>query len=749
MRINYPRDDREGWRRFVPSWKLVFGTLATLLVVGAVAFAALFAYAWATIDIPEENEVAAAQTSIIYWNDGEKEMARLGDTNRISVPIDEIPEDMQHAVVAAEDRRFYEHSGFDIKGFTRALWTNLTTGSSQGGSTITQQYAKNAYLTQDKTYIRKFKELVLSFKLEATLTKDEILERYLNTIYFGRGAYGVETAAEAYFGVSASELTLEQSAVLAAIINSPGNFNPDTNMDNLEDRYAYVLNGMYEEGYITAKERDRALDNFPDIKKRKDSQRYAGPTGFLIRSVEQELITLGFTEAEIEGGGLRIVSTFDKKAQKSAVAAVREEGPTTGTAGLRIGLAAVQPVTGEVVAMYGGADYLKDSFNNATQATYQAGSTFKPFGLAAATEDGIGLDSLWPGNSPTEVGGREWPNYGDNSYGALVTLLKGTEQSINTVYVSVEDETGVPPVQEAALRAGIPKDAKGLQLEDPNLTFVLGSASPHTIDIARSYATFASRGERADTTTIRRVQTVDGNVLYERKDDPQRTFDKNTTDVINYALQKVVTDGTGAPAQALGRPVAGKTGSTDEYKSAWFAGYVPQLAAAVSFGKSGPDGSEISLSGTGGMPQFYGSGYPARVWTAFMEGALEGTEVLDFPLPEDPPSGGGVATPSVTPTSAPTTQAPTPTPTPTPTPVPPTPVPPTRPRSPRHQPRRLRPPRCRRPRPRRTWRHPPRRRDRDPYPDRREPQRATPVRGAHAGRSGGACRPAAARRPGG
>ncbi|HYN56158.1 MAG TPA: transglycosylase domain-containing protein [Motilibacterales bacterium] len=686
MRINYPRADREGWTRFIPSWKLVLGGLASLFAVGVLVFAALFAWAWTTIDIPEENEVAAAQTSIIYWNDGERELARLGDTNRISVPIEDIPEDMQNAVVAAEDRRFFEHSGFDIRGFTRAMWSNLTTGSSQGGSTITQQYAKNAYLTQDKTYIRKFKELVLSFKIEATLSKDEILERYLNTIYFGRGAYGVETAAEAYFGVSASELTLEQSAVLAAIINSPGNFNPETNMDNLEQRYAYVLNGMYDEGLITEQERDDALDSFPEIEDRKTAERYRGTNGFLIRSVEVELLELGFTEAEIAGGGLRIVSTFERKSQRAAVAAVKEQAPTTGMEGVRIGLAAVQPVTGEIVAMYGGANYLEDSLNNATQARYQAGSTFKPFGLAAATEDGIGLDSLWPGDSPTEVAGYEVNNYGDNDYGELVTLLRGTEQSINTVYVSVEDETGVPAVQEAALRAGIPNDTQGLNLEEPNLTFVLGTASPHTLDIAGSYATFAARGERADTTTIRRVQTTDGSTLYERQKSAQRTFDENTADVVNLALQSVVTNGTGGPARALGRPVAGKTGSTDDYKSAWFAGYVPQLAAAVSFGKSGPDGTEGSLSGTGGMTQFYGSGYPARVWTAFMQGALEGTEVIDFVEPTDMPTGGGVATPTPTPsaeasTATPTTEAPSPTPTPeppspTPTPEPPTPEPP-------------------------------------------------------------------------
>jgi membrane peptidoglycan carboxypeptidase len=664
VRINYPRHDREGWRRFIPSWKLVLGTFGTLFVLGATAVVALVAIAWVTIDIPEENEVAAAQTSIIYWNDGKKEMARLGDTNRISVPIEEIPEDMQQAVIAAEDRRYYEHSGFDVAGFARAMWSNLTTGSSQGGSTITQQYAKNAYLTQEQTVVRKIKELVLSLKLETTLTKDEILDRYLNTIYFGRGAYGVETAAEAYFGVSSSELTLEQTAVLAAIINAPGRFNPDTNMDNLQTRYAYVLNSMYVEGYITESERDEALENFPEIKKRKVSEKYKGPTGYLIRSVQEELLALGFAEAEIEGGGLRIVSTFDKKAQASAVKAVKEQAPTTGMEGVRIGLAAVEPRTGEFVAMYGGANYLEDQFNNATMASQQAGSTFKPFGLAAATEDEIGLDTLWPGNSPTEIAGYEVNNYGDNSYGDQVSLLTGTEESINTVYVAVENETGVDAVQEAALRAGIPEDTVGLNLEQPDLTFVLGTASAHTVDVAQSYATFAARGERAATTTIRSVSATDGSSLYKRPDDPQRAFEENTADVVNFALQSVVNNGTGGPARALGRSVAAKTGSTDEYRSAWFAGYVPQLASAVSFSKNDKNGNVLSLSGVGGQTQFFGSGFPARVWTAFMVGALAGTPVEEFVVPADPPSGGAGFSPTPTDEPSPTTSTPTPEPTP-------------------------------------------------------------------------------------
>ena len=668
VHIDYPRAERTGARRWIPSWKLVLGTLATLCGLGLLVGLAVFAWAWFTVDIPEENEVASAQISIVYWDDGSTELARLGDTNRIYVPIEDIPEDMQHAVVAAEDRRFYEHSGFDVVGFTRALVNNLTGGETQGGSTITQQYAKNAYLTSEQTLKRKVEELVLSLKLELTLSKDEILERYLNTVYFGRGAYGVQTAAEVYFGVDAKDLTLEQSAVLAAIINSPGAYNPDTNLEALQERYGYVLGAMLEEGYITQDEYDDAIESFPEIEERKTSERYKGPKGYLIKAVEQQLGELGFTEEEIYAGGLRITSTFDRKAQQAAQDAVADQAPTSNAEGVRIGLAAVEPGTGQVVAMYGGADYLTDSLNNATQAIQQAGSTFKPFGLAAATEDEIGLDSLWPGNSGTEVDGFTVNNFGNNSYGQYVTLLRGTEQSINTVYVSVESETGVQAARDAALRAGIPADTVGWE-ESDNLTFVLGTASPHTIDIATAYATFAVRGERVDqTTTIIEVKGANGGLLYEHTNALSRTFDANTADVVNYALQKVVTNGTGSPARALGRPVAAKTGSTDEYMSAWFAGYVPQLSAAVSFSKDGPDGQPVSLSGTGGMAQFYGSGFPARVWTAFMQGALDGVEVEDFVAPAEFPSGGGnvTAPPSPTePTEEPTTETPTPSPSPT------------------------------------------------------------------------------------
>ncbi|MGB8020695.1 MAG: transglycosylase domain-containing protein, partial [Candidatus Nanopelagicales bacterium] len=343
---------------------------------------------------------------------------------------------------------------------------------------------------------------------------------------------------------------------------------------------------------------------------------------------------------------------------------VKEQGPKSGTKGLRIGIAAVEPVPGEVVAMYGGADYLEDSLNNATQAIQQAGSTFKPFGLAAAIESGVGLYTTWPGNTPTYVRNYRVVNYANNSYGQSVSLLKGTEQSINTVYVSVEDRIGVSKVRDAALRAGIPKSMVGWA-ETNDLTFVLGTASPHTIDVAGAYATFASRGLRATPTVIHRISDPKGKVLYARVNKTERVFDQDVADTVNYALQSVVRNGTGSPAQSLGRPAAAKTGSTDEYMSAWFAGYTPQLAAAVSFSKDDEDGNPTSLRGTGGMSAFYGSGYPLRVWREFMRGALDGEPVEQFATPASgirPPS---TPTPSPSRTATPSPTAPTKAPAPT------------------------------------------------------------------------------------
>ena len=586
--------------------------------------------------VPTPNELATSQATIVYWNDGTTELGRLGDSTRRSIALSEIPEITQQSVLAAEDRTFYEHGGISPLGIGRAVFNNITGGSTQGGSTITQQYAKNAFLTQERAISRKVKEAILAFKLETVVSKDQILEDYLNTIYFGRGAYGIDAAARAYFNVPAAELTLAQSAALAAIIKSPGGLAPEENLGGLKARWTYVLDAMVLEGWITEAEANAAV--FPEIVKVKATNRLGGQTGFLLNAVTDQMRAIGFTDAEIQSSGLRITSTFSQVAQKAAVKAVRKVGPQTNTDGLRIGLAAVQPGTGEVVAMYGGRDYIEDQINNATQQFAQAGSTFKPFALAAAVDQQVSLASTYNGASPQTIKGYTLTNYGDRSYG-YINLLTATENSVNTAYVNLEDQIGVDSVADAALRAGIPEDTPGMNLDNLDLTFVLGTASPSGLDVANSYATFAASGIRATTSVVKKVMGSNGGVLYEHSPDLTSQFTADTANTVSYALSKVVTNGTAFAAMALGRPAAAKTGTTDGNKSAWFAGYTPQLSTAVLMAKE-VDGVPVSLSGTGGLETVTGGSFPAAIWTAFMKAALEGMPVAEFPAP---PAGAAVA----------------------------------------------------------------------------------------------------------
>jgi membrane peptidoglycan carboxypeptidase len=613
-----PERRRRHWLR----WTLLAAVGLVLLAVGG------FAVALARTTVPSPNDLTTSEATIVYWADGQTELGRLGDSTRRSIPLSDVPLDVQHAVLAAEDRGFYDHGGVSPVGIVRALWNNVTGGSTQGGSTITQQYAKNAFLTQARTWDRKVREILLATKLETVVSKDEILGNYLNTIYFGRGADGIEAASIAYFGVPTSELSVEQGAVLAAIIKSPSGLAPEKDLPGLQARWNYVMDGMVDQGWLTAKQRADA--QFPKIKKLKAKDRLGGQTGFMLTMVEQRLLDLGFDETEIQRGGLRVTSTFDQDAQKAATAAVRKVGPKTGTDGLRIGLAAVRPGTGEVVAIYGGPDFVTDQINNATREFAQAGSTFKPFALAAATERGVDMNSIWPGNSPATVDDYTFNNYGNKSYGD-VTLLKATEDSINSAYVNLESDIGVDAVADAAIRAGVPADTPGL--DNRNLTFVLGTSSPSALTMADAYATFAARGDRVSPTTVTRVVGANDGLLYDYQPRATSAFDPDTVDTVTWALGKVVTDGTGSAALALGRPAAGKTGTTDDNKSAWFVGYTPQLAVAVLMAKEDSAGIPVSMAGTGGLETVTGGSYPAAIWTSFMKAALDGLPALDFPAP--------------------------------------------------------------------------------------------------------------------
>ncbi|MEK9737395.1 MAG: transglycosylase domain-containing protein, partial [Candidatus Nanopelagicales bacterium] len=461
-----PRPRKRRWFRRI----FLTGFLLALLAAGGFALAVLIT------PVPDPNEVASTEATVVYYADGVTEIGRLGDSTRRSVALDQIPVQVQRAVLAAEDRSFYEHGGFSPLGIGRAVVNNVQGGSLQGGSTITQQYAKNAYLTSERSFTRKMRELVLSVKLESTVSKDEILQDYLNTIYFGRGAYGIEAASLAYFGTSAVNLDYTQGAVLAALIKAPSYYADDRK--ELKARWTWVLDSMLDAGWITPAQYADA--SFPKIRKPTGGNRLGGQVGYLLEAVKADLRALGYTDQEIEGGGLHIVTTFDATAQAAAEAAVAQVGPTEGTEGLRIGLVALRPGTGEVIAMYGGPDYVTDPINNATRPFAQAGSTFKPFALTAAVEQGIGLDSMWDGNSPRDFNGYEVHNYGDNSFGE-VDLRTATAASINTAYVAVEDQVGVDAVADAAYRLGLPMDTPGQSPDDLDLTFVLGTASPSGI----------------------------------------------------------------------------------------------------------------------------------------------------------------------------------------------------------------------------------------------------------------------------
>ena len=596
---------------------------------GFVAGSTLFAIAYFTVSIPDPNAYVNSQATIIQYANGE-EIGRMGAQNRTIVSLTKIPLHLREAVMAAEDRDFYSNKAFSPVGILRALKNNLLGGSIQGGSTITQQYAKTAFLTSERTIQRKIRELVIAIKLENQLSKDEILENYLNTIYFGRGSYGVQTASLQYFNRSVDQLSVSQAVVLASILRSPGLYDPAFNKDNrprLENRFAYVVKGMTEKGWLTEKE--AAKLKIPYIAPRATSGSLSGPKGHLIEAVRKELIKFGFTEDQIMVGGLVVKTTLVQKAQQAAVDAVNKQGPKKAPDNLHIGLVAVRPGTGEIIAMYGGKDYLTRQLNDATQAIAQAGSTFKPFALIAGLQQGIPLTSMWNGDSPQtfDDAGKPYPvaNYGFEGWGQI-SLLKATGSSVNTVYVPLGIKVGPENVVEAARRAGIPESIAMV----PTPSVVLGVASPHVLDVANAYATFAANGIYAKPYLISQVLGSNKGVLYEGKPQTQEVFAADVMADLTYALKYVVTNGSGFAARKLNRPVAGKTGTSQSNASAWFSAYTPQLAASVALFR---DDATQSLKGVGGLATVTGGSFPARIWTAFMQGALKGEPVLNFPAP--------------------------------------------------------------------------------------------------------------------
>ncbi len=628
------------WSQRKPWTKRVLIGVGALFGLGFLGLVLLVTVA-SRIPVPGADERLNAQTTIVQWSD-RSEMGRLvGSENRQEVPLKDVPEHVQDAVIAAEDRGFYKHSGVSIRGIVRAAYRDLRGGGvRQGGSTIPQQYAKNAFDDKEKTFARKFREAVIAVKLDRKYTKKELLELYLNEIYFGRGAYGIEAASRTYYGKSAKALTPEQGAFLAGIIASPESFDPDTDRGRApaERRFRYVLDGMADMGNYDPAAVETAEFPMP-TRPRGATIRIKGPRSYILDAVRAEVRrVLEVDDEAIYTDGFRIRTTIDRKAQQSAEQAISEFFPTQ-PAGLQQALVAVDPKTGAIRAMYAG----REPEGNRKRVDYsgivgtakrQPGSSFKPYVLAAALENDMGLKSVYDGNSPSPPYPDKpegFDNFGGADYGQ-VDLLRATAKSVNTTYVKLGQDVGIEKVADAAHRAGIRRE---IEFDSTAASTPLGVVDVAVVDQAVGFATFANGGERVTPYLVGNVFTAGGKRLYEVKPRKNRAFDERVAADVTFALQGVIKpDGTaGGAALEGGRPAAGKTGTTTNNRDTWFVGFTPQLSTAVWIGFDPP--KELRNVEIGGqrVTALTGGRGPALIWKRFMDAALEGADVVPFPEP--------------------------------------------------------------------------------------------------------------------
>ncbi|MFF9196446.1 transglycosylase domain-containing protein [Streptomyces sp. NPDC014779] len=728
--IDYPRYGKYGWRRWMPSWKLVTGLF--LAFVGGLMGAATIAYAW--VDIPDTAISAKQQNNVFYWSDKSVMAATGGEVNRQIIGFEKIPKAMQNAVVSAENKTFWDDSGIDPMGIARAVWNMAKGGQTQGGSTITQQYVKNNRLDdQSQTVTRKVKELFISMRVGNELEKTDIMAGYLNTSYYGRGAYGLQAAARAYFGKDATELNPSECALLASVLKGATYYDPagypeidptataQANTERARKRWSWILDEMVKDKKLDAGERAKYTE-MPKTKPRSSGAQLGGQIGYLVRTAEANFLNNSdFTTQQLAKGGFEIYTTFDKKKVKSLEAAVQKvykenidpkKRPDKDTH-VQFGGASVDAQTGAIVALYGGQDATKHFTNNADQTGAQVGSTFKPFVLAAAMRDGVrdpkgpkvqgpetrtivdpdksvynGTNKLtikeYDGSTWYDDKGNEWRQVNDGGESVpKVDLRKAMMKSLNSPYVQLGMDVGIDKVRQSAIDAGL-LDSSLVKANVPS--FSLGISSPSAIRMAGAYATFANNGERNDVFSVTEVKQR-GEVVYEHKAEPKRAFSTAVASNVTDVLKDVVEGGTGTNAKLDDREAAGKTGTTDGNNSAWFVGYTPQLSTAIDMYRF-PDDETIkdrkfeSMKGTGGQAKIHGASFPSEIWHDYMTDAVKGTDVKKFPEPEDLDGeavyGGGAVSPTPTPTptetasqtpsATPSTQAPTEKPTKTPGP---------------------------------------------------------------------------------
>ncbi len=612
-----------------------------LIIFGTAIFGVLLGFILVLVIGTNRNLVVlpSSKQATIFYDVNKKEFTRIFRENRLEVPLHKIPDFMKKAIINIEDNRFYEHSGIDLKAIARAFWVDIKGGGYiEGGSTITQQLARNVLLTQKKAVSRKIQEAFLAISIERNYTKDEVLERYLNQIYFGHGSYGVESASRFFFGKSVTEIEPHQMALLAGLPKNPNGYSPYTRPEEALARRSIVIDQMVKYGSITQEEADiydkRPLDLVPLTP---SGRRAAYFVDYIIQSLKKIL-----TEDEIYTGGYRIYTTLDPTAQQAAeeACAMLSGGKpdSNGVIQPQLSLLAVDPRNGYIKAMIGGRDFANTQLNRSVAAYRQCGSTIKPFVYVAAIDSRL----YTPGSIlkdeeikfPTPQG--EWaPQNYDRQFRGDISLRQALEQSINIIAVKLVESLGPSNVIKYAKQMGLKNLVVSGESNDLNFSsLALGGLTKGVtpLELTAAYTPLANQGVYVQPIAVLEVRDSNGNKIYEDRPRKKIALSENTAYLITDMLRGVIMRGTGRGAM-IDRPVAGKTGTSSDNTNAWFVGYTPDLLASVWIGN---DAQRIPIE-IDGNP--IGSGTAARIWGAFMKKALVNTPPSDFPVPSGITSG--------------------------------------------------------------------------------------------------------------
>ncbi|MFU0546914.1 transglycosylase domain-containing protein [Gardnerella pickettii] len=611
-----------------------------LIVVFTPIILGILTVAWmyVTTDIPQPDKIAMADKTKVYYADGKTEIGSFAEQNREIINCSVLKPYVGNAIIASENRSFYKDGGIDLKGIGRAIIHNVTSKGRWGGSTITQQYAERYYLGETKTYLGKLHEAILALKIAQTQDKSTVLCNYMNTIYLGRGAYGIQAAAKAYFGVEAKDLTLSQAAMLAGIIPAPSSWDPAIMPKEANMRFKRVLKIMLKDKYITSEEYKNA--KMPQTINQTKQNMYAGPQGYLLQMVRSELTSSGaFTKEDLDTGGYRIITTIDKAKQDLMF---NVASPTAGARGItpqgvQTGAMSVNPKDGSIISVYAGDDYLSKPLNNATQALYEPGSTMKPFALIGAIQAGTNLNTLFNGNTGLKFKGIEKPvnNFANTNWG-MINLYKATANSVNTPFMALQEKLGQKGVANTAVMAGL----NAQRVNGKNPFTVLGNDPVHISEIARAYSTIANQGRRPDLHIVSSVKNPDGKEFYRAPTVGKQVFAAADMALAIKAMQGVVQYGTSPEVRGVGKPIAGKSGTANDASACSFVGFTPSVLTVFAIWNPDAQGNPLPVPTFRGYPG--GIGYSAHLFTRYMRAALAGTAAEKFPEAKDNGKIGGV-----------------------------------------------------------------------------------------------------------